>query len=65
VETMHNYLLFGHLLQVKRVDPDQVHSRLWVGHYVSKNKGLHMKVGKESIMEKKAIAQVNKVKGSL
>ncbi|XP_027906615.1 uncharacterized RNA-binding protein C1827.05c-like [Vigna unguiculata] len=30
-DTMHNYLLFEHLLQVHVVPPEHVHSRLWKG----------------------------------
>ncbi|BAT92472.1 uncharacterized RNA-binding protein C1827.05c-like [Vigna umbellata] len=30
-DTMHNYLLFEHLLQVHVVPPEHVHSRLWRG----------------------------------
>ncbi|XP_047157192.1 uncharacterized RNA-binding protein C1827.05c-like isoform X2 [Vigna umbellata] len=30
-DTMHNYLLFEHLLQVHVVPPENVHSRLWRG----------------------------------
>ncbi|KAK7335354.1 hypothetical protein VNO80_27140 [Phaseolus coccineus] len=30
-DTMHNYLLFEHLLQVHVVPPEQVHPRLWRG----------------------------------
>lgn len=30
-ETMDNYLLFGHLLKVKMMDPKQVHPDLWIG----------------------------------
>lgn len=30
-ETMHNYLLFEHLLQVQLIPPEHVHPRLWKG----------------------------------
>lgn len=30
-EVMDNYLLFGHLLQVKPMEPNQVHESLWTG----------------------------------
>ncbi|KAI5356369.1 hypothetical protein L3X38_009264 [Prunus dulcis] len=30
-ETMHNYLLFEHLLQVRLIPPQQVHPKLWKG----------------------------------
>lgn len=30
-ETMHNYLLYGHLLQCKVIPPEKVHPELWVG----------------------------------
>ena len=30
-ETMHNYLMLGHLLQCKIVPPERVHPKLWVG----------------------------------
>ncbi|XP_024976778.1 uncharacterized RNA-binding protein C1827.05c isoform X1 [Cynara cardunculus var. scolymus] len=30
-ETMHNYLLFEHLLQVQLVPPERVHPKLWKG----------------------------------
>ncbi|KAL1314929.1 hypothetical protein HN51_041735 [Arachis hypogaea] len=30
-ETMHNYLLFEHLLQVHLIPPEEVHPRLWRG----------------------------------
>ncbi|CAK9143020.1 unnamed protein product [Ilex paraguariensis] len=30
-ETMHNYLLFEHLLQVYLIPPEQVHPKLWKG----------------------------------
>ncbi|KAK9061327.1 hypothetical protein SSX86_018507 [Deinandra increscens subsp. villosa] len=30
-ETMHNYLLFEHLLQVQIIPPDRVHPKMWKG----------------------------------
>lgn len=30
-ETMDNYLLFGHILKVKPMDPERVHESMWVG----------------------------------
>lgn len=30
-DTMDNYLLFGHILKVKRIPTSQVHEKLWVG----------------------------------
>lgn len=30
-EVMDNYLLFGHLLKVKLMDPSQIHENLWIG----------------------------------
>lgn len=30
-ETMHNYLLLGHIVQCRVIPKDQVHPELWVG----------------------------------
>merc|ERR1712137_813000 len=43
VDAMDGYLLFGHILQVKRIEPDKVHPKIWKGRYSNPNRGLHIK----------------------
>jgi len=58
---MDGYLLFGHILQVKRIEPDKVHPKIWKGRYSNPNRGLHIKPKLRKTIEKQKIEKTNRV----
>merc|ERR1712137_659865 len=62
VDAMDGYLLFGHILQVKRIEPDKVHPKIWKGRYSNPSRGLHIKPKLRKTIEKQKIEKTNRVK---
>ena len=52
-ETMHNYLLMGHILQCKLLQDDEIHPELWVGS------GKKWRIVKQERVERQRVNRVS------